>query len=134
MRTLNSTACAAALGHVFDLSRALNRYQDGLRAKVKPEEKELLAQGVYRLRECAAVLGLLQQSPEAFFREHRRLSLAALGVSEEDVEKLIADRVQARKEKDWARADEIRDQLSAMSISVEDKADGTRWRVKPSNA
>ena len=125
---------AAALGHVFDLSRALNRFEDGLRAKPKPEEKELLAQGVYRLRECAAVLGLLQQSPEDFFREHRRLSLAALGVSEEDVDKLIADRAQARKEKDWARADEIRDQLSAMSISVEDKPDGTRWRVKPPSA
>jgi cysteinyl-tRNA synthetase len=125
---------AAALGHLFDLSRALNRFQDGLRAKPKPEEKELLAQGVYWLRECAAVLGLLQQSPEDIFREHRRLLLAALGVSEEDVEKLIADRAQARKEKNWARADEIRDQLSAMSISVEDKPDGTRWRVKPPSA
>jgi cysteinyl-tRNA synthetase len=121
---------AAALGHVFDLSRALNRFQDGLGAKPKPEEKELLAEGVHRLRECAAVLGLLQQSPEAFFREHRRLSLAALGVSEEEVETMIADRVEARREKNWARADEIRDQLSAMSISVEDKPDGTRWRVK----
>jgi cysteinyl-tRNA synthetase len=125
---------AAALGHVFDLSRALNRFQFGLKAKPQPEEKELLAQGVHRLRECAAVLGLLQQSPEDFFREHRRLSLAALGVSEEEVEKLIADRAQARKEKNWARADDIRDQLSKLSITVEDKPDGTRWRVKSPSA
>ena len=121
---------AAALGHLFDLSRALNRYVDSLTRKATPEEKELLAQGACRLRECASVLGLLQQSSEDFFAERNRLALAALGINEEEVEGLIAERAEARKEKNWARADEIRDTLAAMSINLKDTPEGTRWRVK----
>jgi cysteinyl-tRNA synthetase len=121
---------AAALGHLFDLSRALNRFLDSLARKPTREEEELLAQGVCRLRESAAVLGLLQQAPEAFFKERNRLALAALEISEEEVERLIAERAEARKEKNWTRADEIRDTLAAMSIIMEDTAEGTRWRVK----
>jgi cysteinyl-tRNA synthetase len=62
------------------------------------------------------------------------MSLATLGIGEEEVEGMIAERAQARKEKNWARADEIRDKLAEMSIIVEDKAEGTRWRVKTPNA
>lgn len=48
----------------------------------------------------------------------------------EDVEKLIAERNEARKSKNWARADEIRDELTAMGIVIEDTAQGIRWRRK----
>lgn len=48
----------------------------------------------------------------------------------EDVEKLIAERNEARKTKNWARADEIRDELTAMGIVIEDTAQGIRWRRK----
>jgi cysteinyl-tRNA synthetase len=121
---------AAALGHLFDLSRGLNRFQDSRSRKPTPEEKKLLAHGGRRLRECANVLGLLERSPEEFYREHRRMSLELLGISQEEVESLIAQRAQARKKKNWARADEIRDKLAEMSIVVEDKPEGTRWRIK----
>ena len=59
--------------------------------------------------------------------------MALLGIDEKEVERLIAERTQARKEKNWARADEIRDELAEMSIVVEDKAEGTRWKVKTSS-
>jgi cysteinyl-tRNA synthetase len=121
---------AAALGQLFDLSRALNRFQDSRSRKPTREEKKLLAQGMHRLRECANVLGLLQRSPEEFFQDQRQMLLAKLGIDQEEVEGLITERVQARKVKDWARADEIRDKLAEMSIIVEDKPEGTRWRVK----
>lgn len=48
----------------------------------------------------------------------------------EDVEKLIAERNEARKTKNWARADEIRDELTAIGIVIEDTAQGIRWRRK----
>ena len=86
------------------------------------------------MRQSASVLGLLQQSPEDFFQEHNRLALAALKISEEEVESLIEERALARQEKNWARADEIRDTLAQMSIHVEDRPDGTRWRVKTQSA
>jgi cysteinyl-tRNA synthetase len=129
----NDFNSAAALGHLFDLSRALNRFQDGLTRKASLEEQELLVHGVRQLRKCGDVLGLLQQSPEDFFNEHKRRSLAALGITEEEVEELLAERAQARREKNWARADEIRDKLAEMSIIVEDKPEGTRWKVKTSS-
>ena len=121
---------AAALGHLFDLSRSLNRFQQSLTRKPTTEEKQILGHGVLRLRQCAAVLGLLERSPEEFFQEHRRISLATLVIEEKEVERLIEQRAQARQEKNWALADEIRDKLVSMSILVEDKPEGTRWRVK----
>jgi cysteinyl-tRNA synthetase len=121
---------AAALGHLFDLSRALNRFNDGLARKPKVEELELLAQGLHRLRENAGILGLLKQSSEDFFHQQNHLLLGTLDMDEDEIERLIAERTQARKEKNWARADEIRDTLAAMSIILEDRADTTRWRVR----
>lgn len=49
---------------------------------------------------------------------------------DEEIERLIAERVEARRNKDWARADEIRDRLSAEGILLEDTAQGMRWRRK----
>ncbi len=125
---------AAALGHLFDLSRTLNRFLDSLARKLTPEEKELLALGVRRLRECGSALGLLRQPPQDFFNERNRLALSVLEISEDKVERLIAERAEARKEKNWARADEIRDTLEEMSIILEDTPEGTRWRVKTHSA
>ena len=49
------------------------------------------------------------------------------GMSDADVDNLIAQRTQARADKDWSKADEVRDQLSAAGIVVEDTADGIKW-------
>ena len=46
------------------------------------------------------------------------------------IESLIAQRREARASKDWARADEIRDQLTAMKVVVEDGAQGSSWRIE----
>lgn len=48
----------------------------------------------------------------------------------EDIEKLIQERAEARKAKDWARSDEIRDELADMGIVIEDTPQGVRWRRK----
>ncbi|MBL8062123.1 MAG: cysteine--tRNA ligase, partial [Anaerolineales bacterium] len=47
---------------------------------------------------------------------------------EAEVNALIAERTQARKDKNWKRSDEIRDQLKAMGVSIEDSKDGTTWK------
>jgi cysteinyl-tRNA synthetase len=52
----------------------------------------------------------------------------ATDVDEERIEMLIAERLQARSDKDWARADEIRDQLAGEGIVLKDGPDGTRWK------
>ena len=48
--------------------------------------------------------------------------------AEPEIKKLITDREEARKEKDWKSADSIRDKLKEMGIVIEDKEDGPRWK------
>ncbi len=50
-------------------------------------------------------------------------------IKREDVDQLVEDRKQARADKDWARSDEVRDQLIDMGIAVQDLPSGTYWEV-----
>jgi len=47
---------------------------------------------------------------------------------EAKVNALIEERTEARAQKNWARSDEIRDQLKEMGVTIEDSKDGTKWR------
>ena len=71
------------------------------------------------LRATGDVLGILQQTPEAWFRG---------GIDTAAIESAIAERVAARKARDFARADKIRADLVARGIVLEDAAAGTTWR------
>ena len=74
------------------------------------------------------ILGLFQQTPEEYFAGQRSRFLAKKGLKEEDIRELIARREAARKEKNWARADEIRKEAAAMGVVLEDGPRGTTWR------
>ncbi len=71
-----------------------------------------------------AELGVLQQPPEAWFS-----SSPSLTVDVKQVEALIDARNEARRQKDWARADSVRDELTALGVRIEDGAGGTTWRT-----
>jgi cysteinyl-tRNA synthetase len=101
-----------ALAVLFDLARELN----------KAEDKTALAA---TLKQLAAILGLLQDDPEAFLQGGNN----ADGLSAETIEQLIAERKAAKAAKNWAQADAIRDQLKAQGVVLEDIAGGeTSWR------
>lgn len=72
------------------------------------------------LRSAGAVLGILEQSPEAWFRGDTDDTAA--------IDAAIADRIAARKSRDFARADAIRQELAAKGILLEDGPKGTTWR------
>ncbi|MDI9818262.1 MULTISPECIES: cysteine--tRNA ligase [unclassified Legionella] len=76
------------------------------------------------LKQLASTLGLLQVSPESF------LQSGINEVEKETVENLIAERLQARRERNWARADEIRQILANQGIDLEDGPEGTTWRKR----
>ena len=102
-----------ALAELFALAKRANTSDD-------PHEQ---AQIKAALLQAGELIGLIQQDPEAWFAQ------GSDDVDAELVDQLIADRLQARADKDWARADEIRDQLNAMNIVLEDGAGETKWRV-----
>lgn len=107
---------AEAMGVLFDLARDLNR--------IKEEDAEQAGQLARLLLKLADVLGILQGNAEEFLRSGGADVDAAL------IDSLIAQRRQARADRDWALADQIRDQLNAMRVVVEDGADGSRWRIE----
>lgn len=108
---------AEAFGVLFDLVKELN--------KEKAAGSELAGQLGALLVKLGAMLGVLQQSPEEFLQ-------GSVGneVDAEEIEGLIVARKQARADKDWAKADEIRDKLAELKVVVEDGADGSSWRIE----
>ena len=68
------------------------------------------------------LLGLLTTPAQEYFR-------AGAGMDAADIERRIAERRQARADRDFARADAIRDELAAQGIELEDTRSGTRWRA-----
>lgn len=76
-------------------------------------------QAASSLRACGAVIGLLQSSPDEWFRA---------GSDETAINALISQRVAAKKARDFALADSIRSQLAGQGIILEDTAQGTTWR------
>ena len=92
------------------------------RAQQTQDQKEWAAiKG--EMLESADCLGLLQRDPEDWFKRDQDQQAA-------QIDKLIAAREAARADKDFARADQIRDQLAAMDIILEDSQSGTIWRSK----
>jgi cysteinyl-tRNA synthetase len=105
-------ACAV----LFEMAREVNRLRD--------TDLQSAAALAARLKELAGVLGELQLDADAF------LQAGAGGkVDAAEVEALIAARLQARAEKNWAESDRIRDQLAAMGVVLEDGKGGTTWRL-----
>jgi len=108
---LNTPRAMAAL---FDMARRVNKAED------EAERRRLAAV----LAASGDLMGLLQEDPEAWF---------AAGADElpdaEAIETLLEQRQAARKARDFAEADRIRDELEARGIVIEDGPDGTRWRV-----
>lgn len=105
-----------AVAVLFDLARELNS------KKADKDKSEVLA---VTLKQLAGVLGILQDDPETFLQGGG----GEKGLSEDEINQYIQARVEAKKNKDWAKADEIRDQLKAQGVIVEDVAGGaTSWR------
>lgn len=105
-----------ALPVLFSLAKEVNRHR---------ESNMLLASGYARLLQMLAdVLGLLFGGAEAYFQ-----GVAKEGsMSDADIQALIDERLEAKKAKNFARADEIRNQLTAQNIILEDTATGTLWK------
>ena len=120
---------ALALAHCHDLARNLNALMGDGGLKRAPLA-ELLPEAGNNFRRFGDILGLFQRAPEDYFREQRRRELSRLRVDEDRINRMIRERHEARKQRDWKRADEIRESLASMSIILEDGPDGTTWRVE----
>ena len=76
----------------------------------------------------ANFLGLLNQEAENWFKWQPATEVDAGGIDDAAIDTLIAERTEARKAKNFARSDEIRDKLAAEGVTLEDGPGGTTWR------
>jgi cysteinyl-tRNA synthetase len=105
-----------ALSVLFDIAKALNKVKADIQ-----QAQPLVA----TLRYLGSILGILQDNSEIFLKGIE----ANNGLTTEKIEQLIQDRIKAKKNKDWAMADKIRDELKGQGIILEDTTGNkTTWR------
>ena len=104
---------AGAIGHIFDIARDVNQH---LKSPDSPSKPLVLRQALDKIKELGDVLGIF-----------RSIGGEVLKIDDlpDDVQNLIAERVEARRGKDWTIADSIRNKLAAMGYFLEDRPEGT---------
>jgi len=116
----------AAVSELFELVRLLNRFVDRqqLEDAAKPDSQSItsLRRGVQTLRELSSLLGLFLQPPVQAGGDD--------ALAGKLMELMIALRAEARAKKDFETSDRIRDGLRELGITIEDRKDGTGWRME----
>jgi len=135
---------AAALGHLFDAVRALNRLTPA-EPSAEREKAGMFLAGYELLDPLFAVLGLLQKSAQEYFQVNTTHNGGATGtlsaaseyefvpagrLPKDGILRRIEARKVARASKDFAEADRIRKELDAAGILLEDSKTGTTWKYK----
>ncbi|HPU05782.1 MAG: cysteine--tRNA ligase [Thermogutta sp.] len=116
-----------AIGELFELVRRLNRFVDEHRLEDPqhrtPEKTAALVRGATVLRELGHVLGLFRQPPP------KRQLPEEGGMVAKLLDLLVSIRSEARKAKNFQMADRIRSGLAELGVVLEDRPDGTQWRI-----
>ncbi len=122
---------ARGLAAVFDAVKQGNRILDEKEGtQLSPEGRSKLQTLYSDLKRMGGILGIFLLAPEDYFREKKAKVLDARKMDTEEIDRLVAERTEARKNRDFAKADEIRDRLREMNITLEDGPDGTVWRAE----
>ncbi|WP_408014757.1 cysteine--tRNA ligase [Sansalvadorimonas verongulae] len=104
-----------ALGVVFELVRALNK------ARAENAENTLALAAL--VKKLGAILGILQDNPESFLKSGGDVDVAW-------IEEMIEKRKAAKKAKDFAEADRVREELASKGVQLKDTREGTTWQIE----
>ena len=120
---------AAALGQVFAAMRLVGRVLEDKSLRKSEGARELFSRVLKDVAAWGSVLGLFAWEPAAFLQELRDCRAKRTGIEAGKVEALLASRAEARKNKDFAASDRIRDELAALGVEVKDTPQGQVWDV-----
>lgn len=113
---------------IYDVLRQFNQqFKRGMKLNALQLSKVFLFRTF--IMETGSLLSLLQQPAQRFLTALDEKLLESKKVSKTEVEKLVAERAQFRSEKNFAKSDELRDQLLALGVSVMDTPQGSFWEV-----
>jgi cysteinyl-tRNA synthetase len=116
---------AGALAVLQGLAGDLNKAKEAREAR-EGGDSDRQASLAATMKECGQVLGILNQEPDSWFKS--RTGDEVDGMSDDDIDALIAARNKARDASDWGEADRIRDALTEAGVLLEDGPEGTTWK------
>lgn len=120
---------ALALGHGYNAVRALNRFLSNPELKKTDSAGGIVALARKSFSRMGNALGLFQMKPAEFLALLKIQKISDLDITIDEIEKLIEERHQARRKKNWKRADDIRDTLLKKNIVLEDGRGKTTWKI-----
>jgi cysteinyl-tRNA synthetase len=123
----NTAGALAALSGLFG---QMNEYLD----KPPVADRAMVARTLAALRALVptlgGVLGVLGTPPTTWLERRRDRLVRQRGLDRERIESMLAERAEARKAKDFARSDAIRDELLGLGVELRDGLAGTQWKVR----
>jgi len=119
---------AVTLAHMKEELRNLNKAMTDLNKQ--NGDWSGFDQAAAALKYACRLLGFLYHEPKDYKARVLATKKETMGLDVSQIEALIEQRKAAREAKDWAKADECRDALTALGVVLEDTAQGTVWKVK----
>jgi len=147
---------ARGIGIIFDTVRKVNRlldqHENNLSGQIKQtktmgqiplpfkehennldvQTKQSIASALADILRIGGILGILTERPKVYFEKKQTRVLEQKSIDPEVIDQMIKERDGARKAKNWEKADQIRNQLADMNIIIEDRAEGTIWKINDS--
>jgi cysteinyl-tRNA synthetase len=121
---------AKGIGILFEAVRSLNRLLDENENAVSLAAENRIESDRKDIIRIGNILGMLTASSKTYFDNKRSQALAKKSIDSALIEKMVNERNEARKSKNWEKADQIRKELADMNIILEDRPDGTVWKIE----
>jgi len=120
---------AHGIGIIFDTVRKVNRMLDQYENSGSDQIKKTIQYALADIRRTGNILGILLEKPAVYFDKKQTQVLEQKSVDPAMISKMVKERNAARTAKNWKKADQIRNQLADMDVILEDRAEGTVWKI-----
>ena len=121
---------ARGMASVFEAVKRGNRILDENEPDFSSEVLEKIRVVYSDLKKMGSILGILYENPADYFKAKKDAKLKAASLDSAAIDLLVKERDQARKTKNFKRADEIREKLDKMNVILEDGPNGTTWKIE----
>ena len=118
------------ISYLYDTFKYMNYIMKNVNKENRIQTANTLASIINSLKEVYGVIGLFGQEPKLFIEEIKDKYLNELNITRETIEKLIQERKDAKTNKDFELADNIRNKLLESGIVLNDTREGTTWTIK----
>ncbi len=120
---------ARGMASVFEAVKKGNRILDENEPDFSSEILEEIKIICSDLKKMGDILGIISENPVNYFKTKKDEKLKAASLDSTAIDMLVKERTEARRTKNFTRADEIRAELDKMNVTLEDGPDGTSWKI-----